>query len=69
MSGMINWLLRPWRVRNLKNKYIKLHGFSITESEKVLARQLAALKIKQPGHAEEWYLEKIIYDLRKDRRR
>lgn len=69
MSGIIDWLLRPWRVRKLKNKYFTLLRFSKDESERVLKQQLITLKAKRPGQPEEWYLEQIIKDLQRHRRR
>lgn len=69
MPGIINRILSPFRIRKLKRKYIELHRLSALEAEKALARQLTLLKRKHPGQTEVWYLEKVIYDLEKDRRR
>ncbi len=69
MSGIIDRILSPWRMRKLKREYVILHGFTRSDAEKALARQIALLKSKRPGQSEEWYMEKIIYDLEKDRRR
>lgn len=69
MSGILNRILSPWCIRKLRRNYIALHGFSRTEAENALVRQMDLLKRKRPGLSEEWYLEKIIYDLEKDRRR
>ena len=69
MTGILERILRPWRMRKLKREYISLHSLSRSDAEKALARQMALLKSKRPGQSEEWYLEKIIYDLEKDRRR
>lgn len=69
MSKLLDRILGPFRIRKLKRQYIQLHGFSESEAEKALDRQLVQLKSKRPGQTEEWYMEKIIYDLQKDRRR
>lgn len=69
MSGIFNRIFSPWRIRKLKREYIALHTLSKSDAEKALARQMDLLKSKRPGQSEEWYLEKIIYDLEKDRRR
>lgn len=37
------------------------------EAEKTLERHLEYLRQKHPGRDEEWYLEKILYDLGRDR--
>lgn len=29
---------------------------------------VSKMKAKYPGHSEEWYLEKILFDLKRDRR-
>lgn len=69
MAGFFNRILSPLRIRKLKQQYIALHGLSRLDAEQALARQMAVLKKKRPGQTEEWYLQKIIYDLEKDRRR
>ncbi len=38
------------------------------EAERTLNRHLERLKNKHPGRDEDWYLEKILYDLGRDRR-
>ncbi|MGE5390039.1 MAG: hypothetical protein ACM3PE_03140 [Deltaproteobacteria bacterium] len=69
MPVILDSILRPWRIRKLKRRYIELHGLSSNMAETALERQLTVLKMKRPGKSEEWYLEKIIYDLHKDRSR
>lgn len=39
-----------------------------SEGEETLRRHIASLRKKHPGKDEEWYLEKILYDLGRDRR-
>ena len=36
-------------------------------ANETIERYMANLKERYPGHPEEWYLEKIIYDLERDR--
>lgn len=38
------------------------------EADKVIERYISRLKERQPGRSREWYLEKILYDLERDRR-
>lgn len=38
------------------------------EAERTLNRHINALERKHPGRDEDWYLEKILYDLGRDRR-
>jgi hypothetical protein len=37
------------------------------EAEKTLKRHIRALEKKHPGKDENWYLEKILYDIQRDR--
>lgn len=37
------------------------------EADKTIERHLDSLRSKYPDRSEEWYLEKIIYDLERDR--
>lgn len=69
MAGFFDRILRPMRMRKLKQQYLAMHVGDRTEAANALERQLALLKSKQPGQTEEWYLQKIIYDLERDRRR
>ncbi len=38
------------------------------QADEALQRQLKAARKRYPGRSEQWYLEKIIYDLERDRR-
>jgi hypothetical protein len=38
------------------------------QADRSLQYQLQAARKRYPGHSEQWYLEKIIYDLERDRR-
>jgi len=37
-------------------------------ADETIERYIKSLKESHPNHTEEWYLEKIIYDLDRDRR-
>ncbi|MBP8718020.1 MAG: hypothetical protein KBI07_02865 [Candidatus Atribacteria bacterium] len=37
-------------------------------ADETIERQIKSLKERHPGQTEEWYLEKIIYDLKRDRK-
>lgn len=52
----------------LKRKYRQLLSLSEEQADNSLRHQLKAASKKYPGRSEQWYLEKIIYDLERDRR-
>lgn len=56
------------KISRLKRRYMKLTHQSPRIACESLQWQLNRLKAKTPGKSEEWYLEKIIYDLERDRR-
>jgi hypothetical protein len=37
-------------------------------ADETIERHIKTLRERHPNHSEEWYLEKIIYDLERDRR-
>jgi Sec-independent protein translocase protein TatA len=37
------------------------------EAEETIERHIKNLRARHPGRSEEWYLEKILYDLERDR--
>ncbi|OPL09287.1 MAG: hypothetical protein AVO34_13800 [Firmicutes bacterium ML8_F2] len=37
------------------------------DADEMIDRQISVLQERYPGNTEEWYLEKIIYDLERDR--
>ncbi len=67
MSHLLSTLTRPFKIRRLKKEYNMLYGSSGTAAEQSLRRQMAYLQKKNPGRSEEWYLEKVVYDLKRDR--
>lgn len=68
MSELLALIQKPWRIQRLKRRYYQLSFQAPEQAKKSLHRQVALLKLKRPGYSKEWYLEKIVYDLRKDRR-
>lgn len=63
--------LRGWpsgKTAALKRRYRQLMFLSEREADKALQHQLKAVRKKYPGRSEQWYLEKIIFDLERDRR-
>ena len=67
MSHLLSTLTRPFKIRRLKKEYNMLYGSSGTAAEQSLRRQMAYLQKKNPGRSEERYLEKVVYDLKRDR--
>lgn len=53
--------------KKLREEYIKLHGLSRSHAAEVLDRQIELLKKNHPGKDMKWYIEKAIYDLKRDR--
>ncbi len=51
----------------LRNEFISLHGGTRMAAAEVLDRQIDVLKRKHPNKDMAWYIEKAIYDLKKDR--
>ena len=37
------------------------------EADEIITRSLESLRDKHPGKTEEWYLDKFLYDLQRDR--
>ena len=68
MRALMEFIQKPLRVNRLQKQYYTLSFQSRNEARKSLQRQLMALRNKYPGYSQEWYLEKIIYDLQRDRR-
>lgn len=62
------WGRKPRRITELKKKYYKLSNMPPHIAEDTLNRQIESLKKKHPDRPLEWYLEKVIFDLERDRR-
>ena len=56
-----------WRVNHLRRKFIALSRMSPAEANESLDWQIDKLKRKFPDKSMEWYLEKVLYDLERDR--
>lgn len=70
-AGLALLLLRAGRApgrSSLRKKCLHELRLPPAEAEKTLARHLETLKKKHPGKDEDWYYEKILYDLGRDRR-
>lgn len=63
-------IIKPrMEIYRLKQRYKRLMFlYSKEEAEKSLRFQIERLKNKYPGHSEKWYIEKVIFDLERDRR-
>ena len=68
MIKLIEILSSPFKINKLKKQYRMLYGPNKQEAERSLGRQMAFIKTKYPDKSEKWHLEKIIYDLKRDRR-
>lgn len=55
------------RLERLKKKYYELSQLPPDEAERSLNFQLERLKEKHPDRDMEWYMDKIIFDLKKDK--
>lgn len=61
--------LKNGRINRLKRRYMQLTHQNSQVAAESLQWQFDKLKTKTPGKTEEWYLEKIIFDLERDRHR
>lgn len=52
---------------HLRNQCKALLNLPPEEADKTLDRLIERQKEKNPGKSEEWYLDKILYDLQKDK--
>lgn len=55
------------RTQRLRRKFIALSHMSPADAEESLELQIENLRHKFPNRSMEWCLEKIIYDLERDR--
>lgn len=67
LVGII-FYLKYSRIARLKRRYMQLTHQSPQIADESLQWQLNKIKMKTPGKTEEWYLEKIIFDLERDMR-
>ena len=57
------------RLKSLKSQYCGLSGMPEHLAEESLRQQVEALRKKFPAKDREWYIEKALYDLQRDRGR
>lgn len=55
------------KVSTLRNRCKSLLNLPPDEADQVIDRLIERQKEKNPGKTEEWYLDKILYDLEKDK--
>lgn len=52
-----------------RNRYLQTDLLTLVKGDVATAKRLLAQqRRKQPGQSDNWYLEKVIYDLERDRR-
>ncbi len=64
------WKHNRWGVGKkyaLRQDARRLFNIEHDAADEIIDRQIEVLKKNHPGHTEEWYLEKVIYDLERDR--
>lgn len=66
-SKFLNKGYFDYKTMKLRNQYIRLHGDTRITAAEVLDRQIEVLKRKHPNKDMSWYIEKAIYDLKRDR--
>lgn len=59
----------PGAKRNLREQCRSLLKMPPDEADKVIDRLIERQKEKNPGQTEEWYLDKVLFDLEKDKYR
>ena len=55
------------KARQLRCQIRQLLRQEKPESDHTIDRYIKSLQNRYPGHTEEWYLDKILYDLQRDR--
>lgn len=55
------------RERQLENQYRRLLRLPEAEADAVIRSQMQKLQLRHPDRSRVWYLEKMIYDLQRDR--
>ncbi len=59
--------VEPSRVKELRGECRRQLNMPPQQAEETIDRYIKNLREKHPGRSEEWYLEKILYDLQRDR--
>ncbi len=55
------------RAANLRREYKRKANLPSETADEHIDRYIQRLQERNPGHEEEWYLEKMLYDLDRDR--
>lgn len=55
------------RVSSLRAECRRSLNMPVKEADETINRHLSNLREKHPGRSEEWYLDKLLYDLQRDR--
>lgn len=55
-------------VRSLRDEYRRKAGLPPATADEHIDNYISRLRQKHPNRSEEWYLEKMLFDLEKDRR-
>ncbi len=56
------------RAAELRKEYRRKANLPADSAEEQINSYIRRLQERNPGHEEEWYLEKMLYDLERDRR-
>lgn len=57
------------KTAKMEGEYLRQCGLPSAEARRSLERQIERLQISRPGKNRLWYVEKILYDLQRDRGR
>jgi Zn-dependent protease len=63
MGSPISGGFQTWKDARLRKKLLEL----VKHRQEVADNLITTQKLKNPGHSERWYLEKVIYDLQRGR--
>ncbi len=56
------------KTNNLRKEYSRRAGIPPATADEQIDAYILRLQQKHPGRSEEWYLEKMLFDLERDRR-
>ena len=71
LAGLVFFAIRVRKASGpspLRRKCLEELRLPPPEAERTLNRHIERLESRHPGRDEDWYLEKILYDLGRDRR-
>ncbi|HWP97731.1 MAG TPA: hypothetical protein VN426_12880 [Syntrophomonadaceae bacterium] len=69
LMNFFSKFLEGREIRKLAAEYVRQSGLTAAEAHRSLERQTERLQISRPGKSQLWYMEKILYDLQRDRGR